>query len=946
MRSVVNPKILSCSVRDQLQKAGERTIMIWNMRAAKSCRTAAAMALALTLLACSGGGNTVGTGTDSSIQTSAHLAAPTDPLSFSALNYSIAQGAGSVTLTVVRTGAPSAAVSIDYTTVDGTAFAGTDYTATTGSVQWAENDSTPKKIVVPISSATPYSGDKEFQVVLSNPGVGAQIGNPDRATVTISGDATAAAGRLHFSESIYAVAQSIGTMMVTVNRADGSSGAVSVAYATSNGTAVAGTDYTAASGVLHWADGDATSKTFTVAISNAAPFSGTKSFAIALSNPLSGATLGITSSATVTIKGDSSPPAGSLTFSTSSYTVAQNAGTVTVTVERTDGSTGYASVAYATSNGTAVSGTDFTAVNGTLNWASGDTTAKTFTIAISNATPFSGNKTLTVVLSNPSRWATIGNPGSASVTISGDATAPVGSLRLSAARYTVAQSAGTVTVTVVRNGGSNGAVSVAYATANGTAVAGTDYTAAKGTLKWADGDASANTFEVAISNATPYSGNKSFSVTLSSPSGLPSPSAGATLSTPSSASVSISGDAGAAVGSLQLSASSYTVGQRAGTLTVTVNRTGGTAGAVHVAYATSNGTAVAGTDFTSADGTLDWAAGDASSKTFSVEISNATPFSGSKSFGVTLSSPTGGATLSSPSSASVSITGSGGGATLLQQATVTGIAGNLFVNGARGAGGGDPPKGTFALVSDQANPLTSSGLFQVNTWDPSALTGFRASNPSGAQLAYAATGPTTIAQYEGNTLGVYLQSADLASGADQMIAAQTFYAGLNIFTSSSVVLNESMMLQVPTSSGATPFISVKHFFSGIGAMAGNNFDISVLLFHNGAGSPPPSVNYDNHGLAWVSEVALGDSRSAPYVTTVTGAFTGTPYMGFVPLSWSISQAQVIAAIKNINSTQGLSWSTDPTQYQITNIHVNAEIRGLPNSDTLGWSMKDWVVSLE
>ena len=634
--------------------------MIWNMRAAKSCRTAAAMALALALSACSGGGNTFDNGADSSTQTSAKSTAPADPLSFSASNYSIAQSAGSVTLTVIRSGTASAAVSIDYTTVDGTAFAGTDYTATTGSLQWAENDSTPKKIVVPISNATPYSGDKKFQVVLSNPGVGAQIGNPDSAAVTISGDATAAAGRLHFSASIYAVAQSIRTMTVTVNRAEGSSGEVSVAYATSNGTAVAGADYTAASGVLHWADGDATSKTFTVAISNAAPFSGTKSFGIVLSNPLSGATLGIPSSATVTIKGDSSPPAGSLTFSTSSYTVAQNAGTVAVTVERTDGSTGDVSVAYATSNGTAVSGTDFTAVNGTLNWASGDTTAKTFTIAISNASPFSGNKTFTVVLSNPSRWATIGNPASASVTISGDAVPPVGSLRFSAASYTVSQSAGTVTVTVVRNGGSSGAVSVAYATANGTAVAGTDYTAAKGTLKWADGDASAKTFEVAISNAVPFSGSKSFSVALSAPSGGQSaPNGGATLSNPSSASVSISGDAGAAVGSLQLSNSSYTVAQSAGTLTVTVNRTGGSAGAVSVAYATANGTAVAGTDYTAAKGSLDWAAGDATSKTFSVEISNATPFSGSKSFSVTLSSPSGGATLSTPSSASVTVIGDG-----------------------------------------------------------------------------------------------------------------------------------------------------------------------------------------------------------------------------------------------------------------------------------------------
>jgi hypothetical protein len=100
--------------------------------------------------------------------------------------------------------------------------------------------------------------------------------------------------------------------------------------------------------------------------------------------------------------------------------------------------------------------------------------------------------------------------------------------------------------------------------------------------------------------------------------------------------------------------------QSAGTLSVTVHRTGGSAGAVSAAYATANGTAAAGSDYTAASGTLDWADGDAASKTFSVPILNVTPFAGSKSFTVSLSGPGGGATLSSPSSAGVSITGAGG----------------------------------------------------------------------------------------------------------------------------------------------------------------------------------------------------------------------------------------------------------------------------------------------
>jgi hypothetical protein len=853
--------------------------------------------------------------------------------------YSVPQSAGSVSLTVNRQGVASAAISVSYATSDDTAIAGTDYTATSGTLQWAENDSSPKTISVPVSNARPISCGKLFHFKLVDPSASTTIGSPGSAAVTISGTTCPAGESVQLADTAYTVAQSAGSLTIAVNRTGGSSGAVSVAYDTANGTAAAGTDYTASSGTLQWADGDASSKTFSLAISNATPFSSSKTLAIELSNA-SGANLGSPSSANVTISGDASAPVGSLQLAASSYAVAQSAGSLSVTVNRTGGSSGAIGVAYDTANGTAAAGTDYTASSGTLQWADGDTSSKTFSVAISNAAPYSGSKTFTVALSSPSAGATISSPGSARVTISGDSSPAVGSLSLSASGYAVAQNAGSMTVTVDRTGGSSGAISVAYATANGTAVAGTDYSAAHGTLQWTDGDTASKTFSVPVSNATPFAGSKSFTVALSRPGG------GAAVSSPRSAIVSITGDATAAVGSLQLSASSYAVAQSAGSLTVTVHRTGGSSGAVSVAYATANDTAIAGTDYTATSGTLQWADGDAASKPFSVPVSNATTFSGSKTFTATLSGATGGATLSSPRSASVSITGSGG-TTLLQQPTVTGIAGNLFVTGATGAGGGDPPNGTFALVSDQTNPLTGSGLFQVNTWDPSAFTGFKVNNPSGSQLAYAATGtsPTTIAQYEGNTVGVYLQAADLPSGTDQMIAAQTFYAGLNLFTSSSVVLGESMMLQVPTSNGATPFISVKHFFSGPG---GANFDISVLLFHNGAtNARAPNITYDAHTHAYVLEIALGAASSAPYLTSITGAYTGTPYTGFTPLAWSISQPQVVAALQALQAAQPMIFTTtDPTKYLVTNIHVNAEIRGLPNSDTLGWSMKDYVVSLQ
>jgi uncharacterized protein (DUF1800 family) len=94
-----------------------------------------------------------------------------------------------------------------------------------------------------------------------------------------------------------------------VSRISGANGAVSVAYATGSGTASAGTDYTAASGTVTWADSDTTPKTIQVALGNAAAFSGIRTFTLALSSPTGGTTLGSPATATISIAGTLDPAA-------------------------------------------------------------------------------------------------------------------------------------------------------------------------------------------------------------------------------------------------------------------------------------------------------------------------------------------------------------------------------------------------------------------------------------------------------------------------------------------------------------------------------------------------------------------------------------------------------------------------------------------------------------
>lgn len=114
-------------------------------------------------------------------------------------------------------------------------------------------------------------------------------------------------------------------------------------------------------------------------------------------------------------------------------------------------------------------------------------------------------------------------------------------------------------------------------------------------------------------------------------------------------------------GALQFTTANYTVNEN-GTATISVSRITGGAGAVSVNCAASDGTAVAGTDYTATSATLSWADGDTSLKAFTVPILDPViPDGSAKTFSVSLSAPTGGATLAALATATVAVTRGGPG---------------------------------------------------------------------------------------------------------------------------------------------------------------------------------------------------------------------------------------------------------------------------------------------
>ena len=120
------------------------------------------------------------------------------------------------------------------------------------------------------------------------------------------------------------------------------------------------------------------------------------------------------------------PSPGNFAWSATSYSVNEFAGTATITVQRTGGSSGAVSVNYATSNGSATAGSDYTAVNQVLTWPDGDATNRTFTVTILNDAIVESVETVTLTLSNPTGGAGITQPNPVTLTINDDDTAATG----------------------------------------------------------------------------------------------------------------------------------------------------------------------------------------------------------------------------------------------------------------------------------------------------------------------------------------------------------------------------------------------------------------------------------------------------------------------------------------------------------------------------------------
>ena len=588
---------------------------------------------------------------------------PPGRFSFAAQRFAANEGDGFVTIVVERRDGGNGVVSVDYQTVGVTATPGQDFEPVSGTLVFNEFV-TRLTFRVPIRQDTVFEGDETFDVVLSNPGGGARLGATPRASVTIIDDDPAPrVGRLQFAQSSQLVDEGAGRIAVVVERIEGADLEVSVAFATQGVTATPNLDFTPVSGRLVFGPG-VTRQTIEIPIIDDAIHEGTvpETFRVVLSDPRGGLdfpeirpTLGGRSTTEVGILDNDPARRGQFVLANPVLEVNETAGFAEVVVERIDGADGPVSVVFATLDGTATAGLDYISVNEVLTFSDG-VTRRTVRIPILDDAVFEGNETVAFALSSPTGGAILGNPSSGVLTILDDDPEPrPGSFAFAAATLRVNENAGNVAITVNRLNGFDGVASVSYTVVAGTARPNDDFLFVGGSLTFAPGETS-QTFLVAIIDDNLFEGDETFTLVLTSPTN------GATLAEPSSLLVTIAdNDPPPQRGAFRLTSATLSINEGAGPLLVTIERVGGTDGEATVQLLASSTSAATGSARPGEDygpvpnnGLVLFPNG-VDRQVVAIPIFDDSLIEGNETFTLTLVNPTGGATLSSPASAVVTI---------------------------------------------------------------------------------------------------------------------------------------------------------------------------------------------------------------------------------------------------------------------------------------------------
>lgn len=334
---------------------------------------------------------------------------PTIRVSFTGANFSVSERGNNVTIGVALSAPLAQTASVAYTSRDGSATAGLDYTGASGVLVFAPSQ-TSQTISIPILNDNLAD---EF-----NETVTLQLSNPTNIALGLATTTLAIVDDdplIQFERATYRAGEGDGAMAITVVLNAVSVSPVRVNYRSGNGSATAGSDYSAVSGTLTIPSG-LTANSFNLPIIDDAAIEADETIQLSLSNPANG-TLGLAAS-TLTLEDNDL----TVQFSSATYTILENGGTAAISVTLNGPSTRVVTVLYSTEDGTATAADYFTSA-GVLTIPAG-ASGSSFTIPVIDEPLMEADETVILRLTAPVN-ARLGSASVATLTIVNDDTTPI-----------------------------------------------------------------------------------------------------------------------------------------------------------------------------------------------------------------------------------------------------------------------------------------------------------------------------------------------------------------------------------------------------------------------------------------------------------------------------------------------------------------------------------------
>ncbi|MES2682807.1 MAG: Calx-beta domain-containing protein [Pseudomonadota bacterium] len=537
-------------------------------------------------------------------------------------NASVVEGSnGTTTLSLPLTLSAASAqdVTVSYSTSNGSATGGSDYTAVaSGTATIAANSGTSGSISITVASDLIDELDETLTVTLgaatnATLGTASAIGtisDDDTATISIADAASVAEG---------------GSASFAVTLSNASDRTITLGYSLADGSATAGSDYTLPSPTQLVINAGETSGSIVVATSSdSVDEADGETFTVTLDSADNGAALPAAPAnmATGRISDDDDTPSVSLSLAPSSF--AETGGTATLTAALTGGDSAEDVVVALGYTGGASRGIDYSGAD-SITIPAGSRSASIPLAAIGDEI-FEGNETLAVVIGNISNNATPGDVSAASGSIIDDEGQP--NVTLAVQNASGNESRGTAEV-VARLSTANAADVTVSLSFGGTASFPDDYSRSGSSVVVPAGALVSNAVTLNAVNDSLDEANETVVVAIAGISGdIPA-------GDPSQVTVPIVDDDAAPA--LAVADASMVEGNSGtGNLSFVVSLSAASSQTVTVAFATADGTATAGGDYTASSGTLSFAPGE-TSKTVLVTVSGDTQSEASETLLLNLS---------------------------------------------------------------------------------------------------------------------------------------------------------------------------------------------------------------------------------------------------------------------------------------------------------------------